>query len=80
MLSFRGAGEKNDLADALIHAVGMVRDYSEERYLKEGKPEKLNSHEWFYRMSSKQEREGENAVQEEVYDKSYAGPTNEDFY
>jgi hypothetical protein len=36
MLSFRGAGEKNDLADALIHAVGMVRDFSEERYLKEG--------------------------------------------
>lgn len=80
MLSFRGAGEKNDLADALIHAVGMVRDYSEERYLKEGKPEKLNSHEWFYKMSSKQEREGELGHQEEIYDKSYAGPTNEDFF
>lgn len=80
MLSFRGAGEKNDLADALIHAVGMVRDFSEERYLKEGVVKKETSHEWFYRMASKQEQEGENAHTEEVYDKTYSGPTNEDFY
>ena len=79
MLSFRGAGEKNDLADALIHAVGMVRDFSEERYLKEGVAKKETSHEWFYRMASQQEKEGENGVQEELYDKNY-NPPSEDFY
>lgn len=80
MLSFRGKGEKNDLADALIHAVGMVRDFSEERYLKEGKPEKLDSHKWFYKMATKQEHDGENGIQEQVFDKAYAGANNPDFY
>jgi hypothetical protein len=80
MLSFRGHGEKNDLADALIHAVGMVRDFSEERYLKEGKPEKMTSHQWFYKMATKQEWEGETQTKELTFDKAYAGPSNADFY
>jgi hypothetical protein len=57
----------------------MVRDFSEERYLKEGVAKKETSHEWFYRMASQQEKEGENGVQEELYDKSYT-PPSEDFY
>lgn len=80
MLTFRGAGEKNDLSDALIHAVGMVRDFSEERYLKAGKPEKMDSHQWFQQMVNKQEKEQDTGATEEIYDKAYAGPTNTDFY
>jgi len=80
MLSFRGAGEKNDLADALIHAVGMVRDFSEMRYLKEEKAEKLTSHQWFWKMATKQEQQYENGVQEEIYDKAYSGPSNQEYF
>lgn len=84
MLSFRGGSEKNDLSDALIHAVGMVRDYSSERYVKPPEdyklPEAMKGHEWFYRNSLQQEKDSEEGIKQHNFDKGYGGPSNPDFY
>lgn len=80
LLSFRGADERNDCADSVIHCLRMIRDYSDERYIRPAKEEKLNSHQWFLKMSSQQEREAEQNTTTHSFDRAYGGPVNQEYY
>jgi len=71
--------ERKDRVDALVHALHMVQMYAPDHIAVGAPVKKETSHEWFYRMASQQEREGETS-QEELYDKGYSGPSNPDFF
>lgn len=71
--------ERKDRVDAMVHALRMVQRYAPIKFEQPSDKPPETSSQWFYRMASQQEKEGENGVQEELYDKNY-NPPSEDFY
>jgi phage terminase large subunit-like protein len=86
LLRFRGAGEKNDLVDAFVYMMILMRDYTSERNRigsedeKFDLPEHMNPHAWFYKQATKQEHLGEEGMTEDLIDKGYGGPANSDYF
>ena len=72
MLSFRGRDEKNDLVDAFVHCVKMIRDYSSETFTK--RKNKYKGMSWereFLERAFDSESRADTGGQDVLYDESY---------
>lgn len=72
LLSFRGKDEKNDLVDAFVHCVRMMRDYSSERFEKRVDRYEGKSWEQVFLMKSFEEEVATNGAEQILFDNSFA--------
>lgn len=73
LLSFRGKNEKNDLVDALVNCLRLIRDWSSERYMKQPESkykglDPLNS--IFQRVEDEMKKKNAGELKEILYDKT----------
>lgn len=89
LLGFRGKDERNDIADAVFHLIGIVRDFSIDRFEKKKDPYKgmspaEASARSFFDKAMEYERNqllrDQNSVEEEIFDSTNLVVSDSNFY